>query len=185
MKQKTFNLTRASVMIALSSALSFFKIIELAKGGSVTLGSMVPVILISFIIDAKWGIFSAFCYSLVQMLIGGIAAPPTQNFIYYFLVIMLDYVVAFTVLGLGSTLSSFVKNKTAKLISGTFIVVFLRFVCHFLSGILIWDVYAPEGQNVFLYSLIYNGSYMGIELIVTLAVVTVISKITYIKDLIK
>ena len=46
MEQKTFNLTRAAVMIALSSALSFFKIIELANGGSVTLGSMVPVILI-------------------------------------------------------------------------------------------------------------------------------------------
>ena len=185
MKQKTFNLTRASVMIALSSALSFFKIIELANGGSVTMGSMVPVILISFVINAKWGIFSAFTYSLIQMLIGGIAAPPIQNFLYYFLVIMLDYVVAFTVLGLGNTLSSFIKNKTAKLITGTFLVVFLRFVCHFLSGILIWDVYAPEGQSVFLYSLIYNGSYMGIELIITLVIITVISKITYFKNIIK
>ena len=79
---------------------------------------------------------------------------------------MLDYVVAYTVLGLGKTFSAFIKNKTAKLITGTFVVVFLRFVCHFLSGILIWNVYAPEGQSAFLYSLIYNGSYMGIELII-------------------
>ena len=119
------------------------------------------------------------------MLIGGIAAPPTQNFYYYFLVIMLDYVMAYTVLGLGKTFSAFIKNKTAKLITGTFVVVFLRFVCHFLSGILIWNVYAPEGQSAFLYSLIYNGSYMGIELIITVVIITVISKITYFKNIIK
>lgn len=184
MNKKIFYLTRASVMVALSVALSFFKIIELPNGGSVTFGSMVPVILISFILDKKWGILSGLIYSLIQMLLQGIAAPPTQNFLFYMLVILLDYVIAFTVLGMAGIVSSPVREKTAKVIFGTTVVVVLRFICHLLSGVIIWGVYAPEGQNVWLYSFLYNGSYMGIELVITVAIMSVISKINYFKDLI-
>jgi len=101
------------------------------------------------------------------------------------LVILLDYVLAFSVLGMAGTISSFIKNKCFKVIFGTTMVIFLRFVCHFLSGIIIWDVYAPEGQSVFLYSLLYNGSYMLIEFIITLTVMFLISNLTYFKNLIK
>lgn len=185
MNTKTFNLTRASIMIALACALSFFKILELGNGGSVTMGSMVPIILISFILDKRWGIATGVIYSLTQMLLQGVAAPPTEDFLNYMLVILLDYVLAFSVLGMAGTISSFIKNKCFKVIFGTTMVIFLRFVCHFLSGIIIWDVYAPEGQSVFLYSLLYNGSYMLIEFIITLTVMFLISNLTYFKNLIK
>ena len=182
MEKKTVNLTRAAIMIALASALSFFKIIELANGGSITLGSMVPIILVSYILSPKWAIFTSFVYSLLQMLLQGIAAPPTQNFLYYLLVIMLDYVIAFTVLGLAGILTGKIKNVSLKVIVGTVMVIILRFLCHLLSGIMIWGVYAPEGQSVFCYSLIYNGSYILGELIITVVIMTLISNIKFFKE---
>ena len=185
MNKKIFNLTRASVMIALAAALSFFKVFELGNGGSVTLGSMVPIILISFILDFKWGILTAFVYSLLQMLLQGIAAPPVESFVWYFLVICLDYIFAFTVLGLAGGITRTIKNINVKVITGTVFVVTLRFLCHLLSGIIIWGVYAPEGQSVFVYSLIYNGSYMLGELIITMTIMILISNIKYFKNMIK
>ena len=181
---ETQKLTRAAVMIALATTLSFFKIIELGNGGSITMGSMVPIILVSFIFHPKDALLTSFVYALIQMLIQGISTPPVENFLYYFLVIALDYIFAFTVLGLGGTMYKWVKNKTVKVMLGTITVVFLRFLCHFLSGILIWKVYAPSGQSVFLYSLFYNGSYMAGELIITVLAVSLISATKYVKNLI-
>ena len=185
MNKKILNLTRASVMIALAVALSFFKLFELGNGGSVTLGSMVPIILASFILDFKFGFLTSFVYAILQMLLQGVAAPPVESFSWYLLVIMLDYILAFTVLGLAGVITVKIKNKNLKVITGTFVVVGLRFLCHLLSGIIIWGVYAPEGQSIFVYSLLYNGSYMLGELIVTLAIMTLISNITYFKNMIK
>jgi thiamine transporter len=54
-------------------------------------------------------------------------------------------------------------------------VIFLRFICHFVSGMVIWGAYAPEGQNAAIYSLVYNGSYMGIELVITTILSVLIS----------
>jgi len=181
MEKKIIKMTRAAIMVALACALSFFKVIELANGGSVTLGSMVPIILISYLVDFKWAVFTSFVYSLLQMLLQGIAVPPTQNFFYYMLVIMLDYIIAFTVLGLAGGITKKLKNINVKVISGTVVVVMLRFICHLLSGILIWGVYAPEGQSVFYYSLIYNGSYMLCELVITVIIMTLIANTSFFK----
>ena len=94
------------------------------------------------------------------MLTGGITPPPTQSILMYILVILLDYIIAFTVLGLsGFFFNLFKKKKIAIPLSGI-IVMFMRFLCHFLSGILIWNVYAPEDMNIAIYSLVYNGFYM-------------------------
>ena len=163
------------MMVALATALSFFKVITLPNGGSITAGSMVPVILIPFMVDRKWGIISAVLYSLLQMILQGIAVPPVNSFFYYILVIFLDYILAYSVLGLSACFSFGIKNKKIKIISGSAIVVILRFICHLISGIVIWGVYAPEGQSVFLYSLLYNGSYMLGELIITVVVMFFIS----------
>ena len=180
-KKTTTQLTRTGIMIALACALSFFKVIELANGGSVTLGSMVPIILISYTLDFKKAILTSFCYSLTQMLFTGIAVPPTENFFYYMLVIMLDYVIAFSVLGLAGPVTRKIKNTVIKVISGSVIAVALRILFHFLSGILIWGVYAPEGQSVYIYSLVYNASYMIPELVLTVLIMILLSKTRFFK----
>ena len=163
----TKKITTSAMLIALSAILSLIPIFSAPYGGTVTAASMVPIIIIGLLYGTKWGILSGFVYSLLQMLTGGIAPPPVQNFLMYALVVSIDYLIAFTVLGLsGFFFKIMKKQKFAIPVSGT-IVMLLRFICHFLSGILIWDVYAPEGTPVWLYSLLYNGGYMLPEIIIS------------------
>ena len=171
----TKKLTLSAVMIALASVLSLVSVYRLANGGSVTLASMVPIIVVGYLYDTKWSVLTALVYSIIQMIMG-FYPPPTNDVVSYFLVVMLDYVIAVGVLGLGGLFFKMLgKGSIAVALSGA-IVVFLRFVCHFLSGVIIWDVWAPEGQSVYTYSLLYNGSYMGLELIITVVVLSLLSK---------
>jgi thiamine transporter len=81
--------------------------------------------------------------------------------------VLLDYVLAFTVLGTAAFFGKPLKDRRAAAALGASSVVFLRFLCSFISGIVIWGSYAPAGTPVWLYSLTYNGSYMLPELIIT------------------
>ena len=157
---KTRMITESAIMIALSVVLSMITIFKLPQGGSITAASMVPLLIISYRYDAKWGLATAFVYSLISMVMG-FYPPPVTTFINYLLVVLLDYVVAFSVLGLASFFSKAIKgNRILSIGFGSFVAVFCRLICHVLSGVLIWGSYAPEGMSVWVYSITYNGSYM-------------------------
>ncbi len=174
-RSKTKKLTECAVMVALASVLSLVCIYQAPFDGKVTLGSMVPLMLVSVHIkDFRWGFICCFAYSLVQMMLG-FAAPPTATLPYFFAVVMLDYIVAFSILAVSNLVSRMFANKYAGVAVGSAVAVFMRFICHFISGILIWGIYAPEGQPVWLYSLLYNGGYMLPELIIT----TMLSPVLY------
>ena len=79
---------------------------------------------------------------------------------------------AFTVLGLAGVVAKPFSSPVKGAVAGTVAVTAVRYLCHFLSGILIWGVYAPEGTPVWLYSLLYNGSYMIPEMLITTAMVS-------------
>lgn len=151
-------LAESAILIALASALSMVSVFRLPYGGSITLFSMVPLLYLSFRYDVKWSLFVALIYGVLQMLLG-FYAPPTRTFFAFIAVIALDYLVAFGVLGLGGFFSRLSKG-TAGMLLGVTIALFARFLCHFLSGIIIWGVYAPEGQSEVIYSLLYNGTFM-------------------------
>ncbi|MBQ9985227.1 MAG: energy-coupled thiamine transporter ThiT [Oscillospiraceae bacterium] len=171
---KTRRLSECAVMIALSTVLSMICIYQAPYGGKVTLGSMVPIIIVcAHIKDFRWGLLACFVYSLVQMLLG-FAAPPTATIGYFAAVVLLDYIVAFTVLCIVNPISKIFGNTLAGVAVGTVIAMLCRFMCHFITGILIWGVYAPEGQPVWLYSLIYNGGYMIPEAVITVSLSSVI-----------
>jgi len=172
----TKRLTTSAILIALSAVLSVITVLKMPYEGSVTAASMVPVLAIGFIWGTRQGIVSAFAYALLQMLLG-FSAPPVQTVWYFLAVVMLDYIIAFGVLGLSDIFyKMFGKFKYKIALSGG-ICVILRFLCHFLSGILIWSTYAPEGQSPALYSLIYNGSYMGVELVITVLVLLLLAPV--------
>ena len=168
----------SAIMTALATVLMLLsKIIPAPwlQGGSVTIASMVPIITVGILFGTKWGLYSSLCYSLLQMMFG-FYPPPTQTFIYFILVVLLDYVFAFGVLGLSGMFYSLLGKKKFAIPVSSFIVTSLRYLCHILSGLLIWGVYAPEGQSVLMYSLIYNGTYMVPEIIISVIVTTVIFK---------
>ena len=105
---KTRTLVECALMIALGTVLANIKIYELPNGGSITLFSMLPFIMISFRHGVKWGLFTGFVNSLLQMLLG-FWAPPTPTFLYFLGEILLDYLVAFMVL-----YSSFLKEENIR-----------------------------------------------------------------------
>ena len=162
-KSKTQMLAEAGIMIALSQLLSYFKLFTMPQGGSVTPGSTVPIILFALIWGGKYGLIASFTYGLLQFILGGgISIHPLS--------IVLDYFLAFGLLGVAGF---FNKNLKTSLF-GTTIAMFLRFLCSFLSGWIVFESYAPEGQAPWLYSLIYNATYMIPELIITLILVALL-----------
>lgn len=164
----TKKLTTTGVLLAMGIVLSLIKLFDAPYGGSVTLASMLPIILIAALYGPKWGILSGFVFAVLTMLLTGIPAPPVQDVFSYFLVILLDYVLAFGGLGLAGFVFRRLSGRKALPVSAA-AAVFFRFLCHFLSGILIWRVYAWEGVGAVMYSLLYNGSYMLFEFLITVS----------------
>ena len=181
--KKTTALTECSVMLALSVVLSFVQIWKMPMGGEVTLLSMLPVCLISAKYGLKQGLSTALLFGIFH-LFRGIAGG--EVFVYCataFAVVVcvaFDYIVPFASLGLAGI---FRKKGTPGVCAGIVLSVFLRFVCHFITGVVIWAQFAPEGQGKFIYSLLYNGQYMLPECILTVAGAAILLKIPRIKNI--
>jgi len=174
-------LVECALMIAIGTVLALIKIYELPFGGSVTLVSMLPFVLVSFRWGTKWGLLTGFANALLQMLMG-FSAPPAGTVLAFIGVIMLDYVLAFTLLGIAGAFSNLTSKRPLNIAIGTAAVCVIRFLCSFFSGVLLWGSYQSyyewaDGMSVWLYSFIYNGSYMLPELVITTAVAAVLSAV--------
>ena len=180
----TKKITVSALMIALATVLMWVsKLIPAPwmQGGSVTLASMVPVITVGILLGTKWGLFASVAYALLQMMFG-FYPPPTQTFFNFALVVLLDYIFAFGVLGLSGFFYKMLGKKYFAIPISAFIVTLLRYICHIFSGILIWGVYAGEGQSVLIYSLLYNGSYMIPEIIISTVVTALLFRTRILKN---
>lgn len=163
-KQQIKEIALCAVMIALGTVLSLFKPYEPPLGGGVTILSMVPVAFLSCILGLKWGFGAAFVYSLIQLFISlgdvmswGLTPVAVVG------TLVFDYLVAYTVLGICGI---FRKKGIFGIVAGVALGTFMRFVCHFFTGVLIFDIWCPW-DNAWLYSLCYNGGYMLPEIILT------------------
>ncbi len=179
---KTHLLVEAAIMVALSTALSLVKVWEMPLGGSITLLSMLPICMLSLRHGLKWGLGGAFVYAVGQLALGlsevlSWGLTPTALVGTFFL----DYIFAFTVLGLSGMFRE--RGFVGKML-GVALTIFLRFVCHYISGVIIFDIWMPEEwSNVHLYSICYNGAFMLPEMIITmLAAPGVVAAIDRIKS---
>jgi thiamine transporter len=154
-------LSEIVVVIALSTVLSYIKIYHLPQGGSITAGSMVPLLWIALRRGTKIGVFSGAVYGLLQLLL--------EPYVYHPVQVLLDYPLAFSALGVAGFFTKYALLGIALGIVG-------RFICHFLSGVIFFAAYAPEGMSPILYSAIYNGSYLLGELIVSAILTYIIIK---------
>ncbi len=162
-------LTESAVMLAFAFVLCLFPLASLPYGGTITACSMLPVIIIAYRYGWKWGLLTGFVFSLLQIVEGGIGTLSafTKTPGSFLLVFFLDYVIAFTVLGLAGLFRGRIKNQRAELVAGAILVCVLRYACHFLSGITVWrDISIPMAGAV-PFSLIYNATYMLPETIIT------------------
>ena len=183
-KESIRKLVLGGVLVALSTVLSFFQVYHLPQGGSITACSMLPIMLFGYLCGTKWGLAAGFVHSVIQLLVGlgdlkGISGGALIGSI------LLDYLLAFTVLGLAGIFRGKIKQRGVSFTLGCLVAGLLRYLCSFLSGWILWGAYADQNFSPMLagmtgntlacfYSLLYNGSYMIPEIIITCVVAFII-----------
>lgn len=179
-------LCESAVFLALAVVLSYIKLFPLPFGGAVTLCSMLPVCLVSCKYGVRWGLGTAFCFSWFQVLQGGVFAWGLTPWMLT-ASILLDYLAAFTVLGLSGLWRA---RGTAGCALGIAFACALRFLIHFLSGVILWANFEEfiafgtswVGRPV-LYSICYNGAFMLPETVLTVAAAIVLLRVPQTKKL--
>jgi thiamine transporter len=156
-------LTEAAISVALAFVLGLFVLFRMPFGGSVSL-EMIPLILLALRQGWQVGVVAGAAYGLLDLAIDPFLVHPLQ--------ILLDYPLAFGVLGLAGLFKPTVRGA----ILGATAAVLARFSCHFLSGVIFFASYAPEGWNPFLYSAAYNAAYLLPSLGIAVVVVVVLLK---------
>ena len=146
----TKSLAFAGVSIALAFALSYVKLFSLPQGGSVTLASMLPIIIYSYIFGAKKGIMCGIIYGALQFIQSPQVYQPMQ--------ILVDYPIAFGSLGIAGIVREFksVKSPVVKFILGGIFAGVARYISHFISGYFVFSSWAMPGYSALTWSLVYN-----------------------------
>ena len=140
-------IARAGVCLALSFALSYVRLFKLPQGGSVTLASALPIMLFAFSEGPKKGLFVGFVYGLMQSIQDPFIIHPAQ--------FLLDYPIAYAMLGFAGVLAKTKMPVQLKFALGAVVAATFRFAAHVISGVFAFGAYA-DGQNVLAYSLAYN-----------------------------
>lgn len=152
-------IARIGIALALATILKLLRIYHFPQGGSITFGSMVPILLIAFIYGPQVGCLTGFLYGIITLIIDPYILHPVQ--------VLFDYPLPFMALGLAG----FFKDKRYL---GTALAVFLRFICHFISGVAFFASSAPQGMSPAIYSLAINGPIVGIEGVICLVIISVL-----------
>ncbi len=166
--KKTSKLVFSAVMIAVGTVLSLLKI-DFIMGGGITICAMLPLVMVSFRYGTKQGIFTAFVFSVLQCLFGLDNVQYATSAGMAIAIILLDYIIAYTVIGFSGIFKNKAKNFNSAVIMGIGTTFFARFLCHFATGWAIWDALWPNefGMLAPVYSLCYNGSYMLAEAVIS------------------
>ena len=209
MQTKTKRLTESAMLLAVAIVLELVSkmfIPEMPFGGQVTLVSMLPVVLISYRHGVKWGLVAGLGYALIEMVIGAKTVAAAFQPGYFgddamignaIIMCVLDYLAAFTVLGLGGAFRDKIEKPGAALCCGSILALGLRYVCHVVSGYILFsgwaewfftqDGFPAWGAGLveslspqllgFVYSLVYNGMYMVPEIILTALVAVCLARV--------
>lgn len=155
-KIKTREITMIGMTVAISYVLYMIPFVRYPQGGGITLFSMLPIMLLSLVYGRTIGVTSGLIFGLLKLLNGAFIIHPVQ--------FILDYLLSTMALGLAG---SFGINKKYKIFLGAFMASGLSTLICVISGAVFFGQYAPKGMNVWIYSLIYNVSSMGLEGLMT------------------
>ena len=209
MTNKTKRLTESAMLLAVAIVLELVSkmfIPEMPFGGQITLVSMLPVVLISYRHGVKWGLVAGVGYAMLEMAIGAktVAAAFQPGYfgdgvmlVNALIMCALDYLVAFTVLGLGGVYRNRIENPGLGLMCGSLVALGARYVAHIASGYILFSGWAewfftqegfpawgaqlvqslsPEELGL-VYSVVYNGMYMIPEMVITAVVALLLGRV--------
>ncbi len=210
--EKTKRLTLTAMMLAISTVIAFIcsviPFLNFPFGGGITIASMLPIVIISYMYGIKWGLFTGVIYSVIQMMLGystvsGLFLPDSDSYqilSYALLILFIDYVLAYTALGLGGLFRNRIKNKALSLCVGSIVALTVRYIMHIISGFIFYSAWAESffiegmpkiGEKVLdtfsgnglalIYSTVYNGCYMLPEIVITAIVAVIIARLPHIK----
>ena len=158
MKRVAFSarlISHIGLALALAAILHAFKLYHMPQGGSVTLGSMIPILLMAFFYGPQVGYLTGFLYGLINLIQDPYILHPIQ--------VLFDYPLPFMALGLAG----YFKGRY---LAGTAVGIIGRFLFHYISGIVFFASYAPAGVSPYLYSFVFNASYLSVECIVCIII---------------
>jgi len=161
-------MTEIGMAVALAVIFNFIPLWRMPQGGSISL-EMLPILIIALRWGAGPGMMAGVVYGLVQLAFGPFIIHPAQ--------LVLDYPLPYMLVGLAGIFSSKINLKATVFIGGLG-----RFVSHFLSGIIFFAQYAPEGQSPWVYSAIYNISYLLPALLLSYVIIIPLIKILVISE---
>ncbi|HHX03342.1 MAG TPA: energy-coupled thiamine transporter ThiT [Tissierellia bacterium] len=142
-----------ALAVAMAVILDMIVLFRMPQGGSVTPGSMVPLILLALAYGPSVGLLAGFVFGLLNLLLGAYILQPLQ--------VLLDYPLPFMFIGLAG---AFPRHMNL----GTILAFFLRLISHVVSGVVFFYMYTPEGMSPLWYSITYNGTFLLAELAITL-----------------
>ncbi|MBQ4600212.1 MAG: energy-coupled thiamine transporter ThiT [Oscillospiraceae bacterium] len=209
MTNKTKRITESAMLLAVAIVLELVSkmfIPEMPFGGQITLVSMLPVVLISYRHGVRWGLVAGLTYALLEMALGAktVAAAFQPGYfgdgtmlVNALIMCVLDYIVAFTVLGLGGIFRNRGSNPGLSLMGGSLVALSARYLAHIASGYILFSGWAewfftqdgfpawgaelvaslsPEALGL-TYSVVYNGMYMIPEMILTAIAALLLAKV--------
>ncbi len=164
--QQTKKLTESAVMLALATVLSILPLAQLPYGGSITVASMLPIVLISYRHGLLWGTGTGLVFGIIQQLLGLSNLSYFSTWQSVVAIILLDYLVAFAAAGLGGAFRRLPILQHNALLLGSLLAAVVRYACHVISGATVWAGLSIPTEAALAYSLAYNATYMVPEAIV-------------------
>ena len=209
MQNKTKRLTESAMLMALAVVLELvgrLVIPPMPFGGQLTLASMLPIVLISYRHGVRWGLAAGFGYSLIQMALGAGTVTAAFQPGYFgdgrmilnaLIMCCLDYVLAYTLLGLGGLFRNRITDRSISLMLGSLVALGARYLAHILSGYILFSGWAEwfftqdgfpawgadlveslsPGALSWTYSAVYNGMFMIPEMILTAVAALLVARI--------
>ena len=194
-------------MIALATALAvicgLIPGLSLPYGGSFTIASMLPIVIVAYVFGIRWGLFTSLTYALVQIMLDLMMGKSSvilalflpideggQPLLTAIAIILIDYVIAYGILCLGGLFRK-VKSKTLALSLGALIATLGRYLAHVASGYIFYGTYAewffgsPEnfpaaaGEKILslfdgqILALVYSIVYNGLYMVPEIVITTV------------
>lgn len=166
-QQKLLRLVESGLMLATATVLSMVKVLDLPYGGSITAFSALPLLLVAYRHGTVWGLFTAFAHSLIQLLLGANNLSYATSATAAVAIVVLDYLLAFSVLGLGGVFRHRCQSQGSALVWGAVLTGGARYLCHVIAGCTVWAGLSIPSGAALVYSLAYNATYMVPEILVT------------------